>query len=79
MYVWEHSVEELLLCFIPQGNLQTKAVIHSLLSQGAAGKVPKFKTAESPVTTKVRSLEVWDGCPIFEDIPEKVPELEVIT
>lgn len=66
-------------CFIPQGALQTKAVIHSPPSQGVPGELRRFSSPVSLVTTKVRSLEVWDGCPIFMDTPEKIPELEMIT
>lgn len=74
--MWEHNLKKFLLCFIPQGALQTKAMIHNSLSQGPPGEVPTVKNA---VTTKVRSFEVWDACPVFGDIPDKVPELEMIT
>lgn len=74
-----HNLEKILFCFIPQGALQTKAVIYTPPLQGAPGELPRFKTAVSPATTKVRSLEVWDGCPVFVDAPEKIPELEMIT
>lgn len=74
--MWEHNVEKFLFCFIPQGALWTKAMIHTVLSQGPSGEVPRFKTAVSLVTTKVRPLEVGMG--VLWDIPEKVPELELI-
>lgn len=51
-------------------------MIHTLLSQGASGEVPRFKTVVSLVTMKVRPLEAAMG--VLGDIPEKVPELEMI-
>ena len=74
-----HNLEKMLFCFIPQGALQTKAVIHSPPSQGVAVELHRVSSPASLVTTKVRSLEVWDGCPLFMDSPEKIPELEMIT
>lgn len=77
--MWEYKLDKFLLCFIPQGTLQTKAEICSPLSPGIARKVPRIKTTVSLVTTQVGSLEVWHGCPIFRDVPEKVPEMEMTT
>ncbi|XP_057406926.1 myosin-IIIb [Balaenoptera acutorostrata] len=68
-----------LISTLKQGALQAKAVIYTPPLQGAPGELPRFKTAVSPATTKVRSLEVWDGCPVFVDTPEKIAELEMIT
>ena len=39
----------------------------------------RVSSPASLVTTKVRSLEVWVGCPLFMDAPEKILELEMIT
>lgn len=74
-----YNLEKMLFCFIPQGALQTKAVIHSPPSQGVPAELHRVSSPASLVTTKVRSLEVWVGCPLFMDAPEKILELEMIT
>ena len=74
-----HNLEKMLFCFIPQGALQTEAAIHSPPSQGAPGELRRVSSPVSLLTTKVRSLDVCGGCPIFMDTPEKIPELETIT
>lgn len=56
--MWEHNLERFLLCFVPQGTFQNKAVMHTSLSQEIPGEVPRFKAAVSLVTTKVMSLEI---------------------
>lgn len=60
-----HNLEKMLFCFIPQGALQTKAVIHSPPSQGVPAELHRVSSPVSLVTTKVRSLEVWDGCLLY--------------
>lgn len=60
-----HNLEKMMFCFIPQGALQTKAVIHSPPSQGVPAELRRVSSPVSLVTTKVRSLEVWDGCLLY--------------